>query len=164
MNKISKIFLIKNQLLTGLLQSDERRNKCFFLVVCLIVGVIVAACAVAYDLEVEPAKIAFAVRNLQPVQHRLEIKRNPGGITIIDDAFNSNPTGARMAVEGLSRCSSEALAYVVPGSAAYSIAIIHRIYHRAHRGHREDGKEQLSQIFLCALCVLCGYGGNRQAF
>ncbi len=76
---------------------------------------IVAAVAVAYKLEVEPAKIAFAVRNLQPVQHRLEIKRNPGGITIIDDAFNSNPTGARMAVEVLGKVQGNKKIIVTPG-------------------------------------------------
>jgi UDP-N-acetylmuramoyl-tripeptide--D-alanyl-D-alanine ligase len=76
---------------------------------------IVAACAVAYELEVEPAKIAYAVRNLQPVQHRLEIKRNPGGVTIIDDAFNSNPTGARMAVEVLGKVQGNQKIIVTPG-------------------------------------------------
>ncbi len=76
---------------------------------------IVAACAVAYELDVPAAKIAFAVRNLQPVQHRLEIKRNPSGITIIDDAFNSNPTGARMAVEVLGKVQGNKKIIVTPG-------------------------------------------------
>jgi UDP-N-acetylmuramoyl-tripeptide--D-alanyl-D-alanine ligase len=76
---------------------------------------IVSACAVAYELEVPPAKIAYAVRNLAAVQHRLEIKRNPGGITIIDDAFNSNPTGARMAVEVLGKVQGNKKIIVTPG-------------------------------------------------
>ena len=76
---------------------------------------IVSACAVAYELEVPPAKIAYAVRNLTAVQHRLEIKRNPGGITIIDDAFNSNPTGARMAVEVLGKVQGNKKIIVTPG-------------------------------------------------
>jgi UDP-N-acetylmuramoyl-tripeptide--D-alanyl-D-alanine ligase len=76
---------------------------------------IVAACAIAYELDVAPAKIAYAVRNLQPVQHRLEIKRNPSGITIIDDAFNSNPTGARMAVEVLGKVQGKKKIIVTPG-------------------------------------------------
>ena len=33
----------------------------------------------------------------------MNMKRTPGGISIIDDAFNSNPDGARMALDVLRR-------------------------------------------------------------
>ena len=35
------------------------------------------------------------------VEHRLSTKRTPGGLTIIDDAFNSNPQGSSMALDVL---------------------------------------------------------------
>jgi UDP-N-acetylmuramoyl-tripeptide--D-alanyl-D-alanine ligase len=76
---------------------------------------IVGCVAIALELKIEPNRIAYAVRNLQPVQHRLEIKRNPGGITIIDDAFNSNPTGSRMALEVLSKVQGNKKIVVTPG-------------------------------------------------
>jgi UDP-N-acetylmuramoyl-tripeptide--D-alanyl-D-alanine ligase len=76
---------------------------------------IVGCVAIALELNIEPNRIAYAVRNLQPVQHRLEIKRNPGGITIIDDAFNSNPTGSRMALEVLSKVQGNKKIVVTPG-------------------------------------------------
>lgn len=76
---------------------------------------IVAACAVALELGVEQGKIAYAVRNLQPVQHRLEIKRYANGLTIIDDAFNSNPTGAAMAVDVLGKVQGNQKIIVTPG-------------------------------------------------
>jgi UDP-N-acetylmuramoyl-tripeptide--D-alanyl-D-alanine ligase len=76
---------------------------------------IVAACAVAIELGVENGKIAFAVRNLQPVQHRLDIKRHANGLTIIDDAFNSNPTGAAMAVDVLGKVQGNKKIIVTPG-------------------------------------------------
>jgi UDP-N-acetylmuramoyl-tripeptide--D-alanyl-D-alanine ligase len=76
---------------------------------------IVSACAVALELEVELGKIAFAVRNLQPVQHRLDIKRHANGITIIDDAFNSNPMGAAMAVDVLGKIQGNKKIIVTPG-------------------------------------------------
>ncbi|MEE1237038.1 MAG: cyanophycin synthetase [Turicibacter sp.] len=41
-----------------------------------------------------------AVRKMKPVSHRLELRRN-GNFTIIDDAFNSNPVGSKMALEVL---------------------------------------------------------------
>lgn len=43
-------------------------------------------------------QIAHAVARLEPIEHRLELRRD-GQITVIDDAFNSNPVGARNAVE-----------------------------------------------------------------
>lgn len=76
---------------------------------------IVSACAVAFELGMEPAKIAYAVRNLQPVQHRLEVKRYANGLTIIDDAFNSNPTGAAMAVDVLGKIQGNKKIIVTPG-------------------------------------------------
>ena len=42
-------------------------------------------------------EMARGIRKLRPVEHRLELKRNPGGITVLDDAFNSNIRGAKQA-------------------------------------------------------------------
>ena len=42
--------------------------------------------------------------------------RRDGGVTILDDAYNSNPTGARMALEVLSQFETDGCRYVVtPG-------------------------------------------------
>ena len=41
------------------------------------------------------------MEQIEQVEHRLSVKRVPGGLTIIDDAFNSNPAGSKMAVEVL---------------------------------------------------------------
>ena len=76
---------------------------------------IIAACAVALELGVDIGRIAFAVRNLQPVQHRLEIKRHGNGLTVIDDAFNSNPVGAAMAVDVLGKVFGNKKIIVTPG-------------------------------------------------
>jgi UDP-N-acetylmuramoyl-tripeptide--D-alanyl-D-alanine ligase len=43
-------------------------------------------------------QMARAVERIAPVDHRLAI-RDEDGVTVIDDAFNSNPVGARNAVE-----------------------------------------------------------------
>ena len=59
--------------------------------------------------------IRFAVNSLQSVQHRLEIKTNSNGITIIDDAFNSNPYGAKMALEVLKLIEGNKKIIVTPG-------------------------------------------------
>jgi UDP-N-acetylmuramoyl-tripeptide--D-alanyl-D-alanine ligase len=67
------------------------------------------------ELGVETGKIAYAVRNLQSVQHRLEVKRFANGLTVIDDAFNSNPMGAAMAVDVLGKISGNKKIIVTPG-------------------------------------------------
>jgi len=62
---------------------------------------LLAAIAVADRLGVSEAMQKRAVRQIEQIEHRLSIKRTAGGITLIDDAYNSNPAGARMALEVL---------------------------------------------------------------
>ena len=61
-----------------------------------------AAVAMAQALGVSDERIAYAVEEIEQVEHRLSIKRIPGGLTIIDDAYNSNPVGSAMALDVLS--------------------------------------------------------------
>ena len=61
---------------------------------------ILAAVAVADHLGVPANKQKNAISRLQPVEHRLSMKV-ANGITVLDDAYNSNPQGARMALEVL---------------------------------------------------------------
>lgn len=61
-------------------------------------GAIIAAVNVGMDEH----KIKLAVSRIQPVEHRLSTIRR-GGLTILDDAYNSNPEGARMALDVMSR-------------------------------------------------------------
>ena len=76
---------------------------------------ITAALAVADHLGVSLSERRRAVKQIEQVEHRLSMRCN-GGITILDDAYNSNPTGARMALEVLRDFASEGKRYVVtPG-------------------------------------------------
>ena len=61
---------------------------------------ILATTVVADYLDVPVQKQKKAIARLQPVEHRLSMNR-ANGITILDDAYNSNPNGARMALEVL---------------------------------------------------------------
>ena len=58
---------------------------------------ILAATAVADHLGVPAGKQKNAIARLQPVEHRLSMKVS-NGITVLDDAYNSNPQGAKMAL------------------------------------------------------------------
>ena len=56
-----------------------------------------AAIILAKRLGVSDRQISIAVGKIQPVEHRLSISRH-GSLTILDDAYNSNPAGAAMAL------------------------------------------------------------------
>jgi len=58
--------------------------------------------------------MALAVSGIEPVEHRLELKKE-GDLYVIDDAFNSNPVGAKNAVEILSRFESGRRIIITPG-------------------------------------------------
>ena len=64
---------------------------------------IAGAVAVAHSLGVSLKAMVPAVRQLEGAPHRLELKQ-AGDITIIDDAYNSNPAGAAVALETLGLC------------------------------------------------------------
>ena len=76
---------------------------------------LLAAVVAARTLGVPDNKIAAAVAAIEPVEHRLSIKRTPGGITILDDAFNSNPVGSRMALEVLGSMTGGKRIVITPG-------------------------------------------------
>jgi len=76
---------------------------------------ILAAVVCATKLGVDTSKIKTAVASIEPVEHRLSVKRTPGGITILDDAFNSNPVGSRMALEVLGTMRQGKRIVITPG-------------------------------------------------
>ncbi len=62
---------------------------------------ICGAIAVANSLGITLEELKAPVRKLESVPHRLQLI-NKGDYTVIDDAYNSNPSGARAALEALS--------------------------------------------------------------
>jgi len=76
---------------------------------------ILAAYIAARTLSMEPKDIRYAVSQLSQVEHRLSVKRTSGGVTIIDDAFNSNPHGSKMALDVLASFSGGKRIAITPG-------------------------------------------------
>lgn len=76
---------------------------------------LLAAVIVAIRLGMSEEKIRYAVEQIEQVEHRLNMKRTPAGITIIDDAFNSNPAGSRMALDVLSMMKPGKRIIITPG-------------------------------------------------
>lgn len=76
---------------------------------------LLGAVVIALNMGVEPSKIAYAVSSIAQVEHRLSMRRTPGGVTIIDDAFNSNPAGSKMAVDVLAHFTGGKRIIITPG-------------------------------------------------
>lgn len=60
---------------------------------------ILLAAAVCLRLQMTLPEIARGIGKLRSVEHRLELRSMAGGVTMIDDAFNSNPAGSRAALD-----------------------------------------------------------------
>ncbi|MFY0697750.1 MAG: UDP-N-acetylmuramoyl-tripeptide--D-alanyl-D-alanine ligase [Balneola sp.] len=72
------------------------------------------AIGVAHHLGIRLKTVVLGAKNIEPVEHRLELKK-AGEYFIIDDAFNSNPVGAKNAVEILGQFNSGRRIIITPG-------------------------------------------------
>jgi len=59
------------------------------------------AFAAACTLGVAPEDVVASLRSTPQIAHRLEVKRETNGATLIDDAYNSNPVGFAAALQVL---------------------------------------------------------------
>lgn len=76
---------------------------------------LMAAVIVAKYLGMTDDEIKRGVASIEPVEHRLSVTHTVGGITILDDAFNSNPDGSKMALDVLAQFSGGKRIVVTPG-------------------------------------------------
>ena len=76
---------------------------------------IVGAVAVADKLGLTEEEIKIGAKYIRPVPHRLELKQNPNGSIIIDDAYNSNIRGAKMALDVLKSFEHRQRICITPG-------------------------------------------------
>lgn len=74
---------------------------------------ILSSIALGYEFGISVDQLQGAVRGVKPVEHRLEIKPN-GDIFYIDDAYNSNPVGSKMALDVLGMMPGKKI-IVTPG-------------------------------------------------
>jgi UDP-N-acetylmuramoyl-tripeptide--D-alanyl-D-alanine ligase len=79
------------------------------------IGHVLAGVAVAVTAGKQLIDLQAAIESLEPVEHRLQLLKGAGGITVIDDAYNSNPNGAAAALEVLSAMPARRRVVVTPG-------------------------------------------------
>ncbi len=78
-------------------------------------GHVLAGVSVALLAGRELEELRGLIAGLTPVEHRLQIIEGTGGVTVIDDAFNSNPDGAAAALEVLEAMPGRRKVVVTPG-------------------------------------------------
>ncbi|MDP3737427.1 MAG: UDP-N-acetylmuramoyl-tripeptide--D-alanyl-D-alanine ligase [Hyphomonadaceae bacterium] len=66
------------------------------------VGNIAVVFGIAVGLGMQPERVVAALRSAPQTKHRLEVKKQDNGLIVIDDAYNSNPTGFEAALGVLS--------------------------------------------------------------
>ncbi len=79
------------------------------------IGHVLAAVAVAREAGRPLRELVTPIEKLRPVEHRLQIIEGTGGITVIDDAYNSNPEGAADALDVLHAIPARQKVVVSPG-------------------------------------------------
>jgi UDP-N-acetylmuramoyl-tripeptide--D-alanyl-D-alanine ligase len=111
---------------------------------------ILAAVTVALECGLTLDEIADAIRTVEPIEHRLSRIAGSGGVLVIDDAYNSNPTGVRMALDVLASLPGGKKVLVTPGMA--ELGDREEQEHR-HMGHLAAG--------ACDVVILVGAARTR---
>jgi UDP-N-acetylmuramoyl-tripeptide--D-alanyl-D-alanine ligase len=79
------------------------------------IGHVLAGVAVALAAGRRLSELETAISELGPVEHRLQVIEGAGGVIVIDDAYNSNPHGAAVALDLLKSIPGERKVVVTPG-------------------------------------------------
>jgi UDP-N-acetylmuramoyl-tripeptide--D-alanyl-D-alanine ligase len=110
---------------------------------------VLGATAVALELGLSLEEIAQAAARLEPVAHRLQLVVGSGGVTVIDDAYNSNPAGAQAALDVLAEFPGRKV-LVTPGMVELGEMLEER--------HTEFGRAAAA---VCDYVILVGPGRTR---
>lgn len=107
---------------------------------------ILAAVSVACELGVGLQRLTHQVKILKPAPHRLEIRKIAGEITVIDNAFSSNPVGAKMAIDILGQMTGTRKILITPGMV--------ELGSKEYEYNRDFGIYAAS---VCSLIILVGH-------
>jgi len=69
----------------------------------------------AMTMFVAPVTAIAALQSVPPIAHRLVVHKDVNGVTTIDDAYNSNPTGFENALDALESLSGSRKILITPG-------------------------------------------------
>ncbi len=76
---------------------------------------VLAAISVSSVMGIELSELIVPVRRLRPAEHRMCLRPGGDNVTIVDDAYNSNPVGSRAAVMTMALFKDGKKIVVTPG-------------------------------------------------
>ena len=117
---------------------------------------LLAASAVAVDMGIEPGTIAERAASVRPASHRGELLRLPGGVTLIDDSYNSSPAALKRSLETVAAATGSARKIAVLGEML-------ELGPHAARLHAECGRAA-AESGLNLLIAVGGEGARALAF
>jgi UDP-N-acetylmuramoyl-tripeptide--D-alanyl-D-alanine ligase len=107
---------------------------------------VLAATAVALDAGVPLNDIVRTAPRLRPADHRGAVHRLSGGVTLIDDSYNSSPTALKRALEVVSRETRAARKIAVLGEMLELGESAMRLHEECGRAAAEAGLRLLVAI------------------
>jgi UDP-N-acetylmuramoyl-tripeptide--D-alanyl-D-alanine ligase len=130
---------------------------------------VLAATAVAIEFDVPVSQIVERAATLRPATHRGELLRLPGGITLIDDSYNSSPAALRLALATVAAVRGCARRAAVLGEMLELGDHSMRLHHEAGRAAAAAGLDLLIAVggapagTLAAAAVAAGLAASRVA-
>jgi UDP-N-acetylmuramoyl-tripeptide--D-alanyl-D-alanine ligase len=107
---------------------------------------VLAATAVALEFGVPLDAIRKRAATLTPAPHRGELLRLPGGVTVVDDSYNSSPAALRRALELVRSATGCARTVAVLGEMLELGAHAERLHAESGRAAAESGLEILIAV------------------
>ena len=107
---------------------------------------ILAGTAVAVTLGVPLASIAERAATMRPAHHRGELLRLPGGVTLIDDSYNSSPAALKRSLETMGAATGSARKIAVLGEMLELGAHASRLHDECGRAAATAGLDYLIAV------------------
>jgi UDP-N-acetylmuramoyl-tripeptide--D-alanyl-D-alanine ligase len=107
---------------------------------------LLAATAVAVEMGVPAVAIASRAASMKPAAHRGELLRLPGGITLVDDSYNSSPAALKRSLETIAAATGSARKIAVLGEMLELGAHAERLHAECGRAAADAGLELLIAV------------------
>jgi UDP-N-acetylmuramoyl-tripeptide--D-alanyl-D-alanine ligase len=104
-----------------------------------------AALATVHVLGYDVAPAVAAAAALEPVEHRLQLLRTGGPVTVIDDSYNANPVGVHNGLDVLAAMQAGARILVTPG-----IVELGSVEDEENRKYGEHAAKVCDQVIVVA--------------
>lgn len=121
-----------------------------------------AASAAALAAGAALTDIKAGLESLTPVAGRFNVRRLPGGITLIDDTYNANPESLQVALDVLAMADGET--WLVLGDMGELGEAAIELHSVAGKRARAAGITRLYSLGELAREAAAGFGGNGNAF